>query len=77
LSYLLNFEESFCARYLEILLHVGVQIRNDVLTTSLIKFGPVVYGSNTNNYQLTGAPLVWNSFGIAKELRNYLKKNKI
>lgn len=56
---------------------MGVQIRNDVLTTSLIKFGPVVYGSNTNNYQLTGAPLVWNSFGIAKELRNYLKKNKI
>ena len=77
LAELLNFRESFCARYLEILLHVGVQIRADVLTTSLIKFGPVVYGSNTYNYQLTGAPLVWNALGIAKELNNYIKRQKI
>jgi len=48
------------------LLHVGPQIRTDVLTTSVIKFGPVVYGANTYNYQLTGAPLVWNAIGIAK-----------
>ena len=66
LAELLNVKESFCARYLEILLHVGVQIRTDVLTTSIMKFGPVVYGSNTYTYQLTGAPLVWNALGIAR-----------
>jgi hypothetical protein len=71
------FENSFCERYLEILLHVGVQIRTDVLTTSIIKFGPVVYGSNTYNYQLTGAPLVWNALGIAQELNKYIKKNNV
>lgn len=74
LAELLNFKESFCERYLEILLHVGPQIRNDVLTTTVIKFGPVVYGANSYNYQLTGAPLVWNALGIAKELKNHIKK---
>ena len=59
------------------LLHVGPQIRNDILNTNIIKFGPVVYGSNTFNYKLTGAPLVWNSLGIAKVLMHYLKKNNI
>lgn len=49
---------------------MGNQIRIDVLTTNLMKFGPVVYGANTFNYQLTGAPLVWNAIGIAKELKN-------
>lgn len=59
------------------MLHVGPQIRNDILTTTIIKLGPVVYGSNTYNYQLTGAPLVWNSLGIAKSLKNYIKRNNI
>jgi hypothetical protein len=56
---------------------VGTQIRNDILNTNIIKFGPVVYGSNTFNYKLTGAPLVWNSLGIAKVLNQYIKKNNI
>ncbi len=56
---------------------MGTQIRNDILTTSIIKLGPVVYGSNTYNYQLTGAPLVWNSLGIAKALKNYIKTNNV
>lgn len=47
------------------------------MTTSIIKLGPVVYGSNTYNYQLTGAPLVWNSLGVAKALKNYIKNNNI
>ena len=42
-----------------------------------MKFGPVVYGANTFNYQLTGAPIVWNSLGIAEELTKYIKKNNI
>jgi len=54
---------------------VGAQIRNDILNTSIIKFGPVVYGANTFNYKLTGAPLVWNSLGIAKVLNQFVKKN--
>lgn len=71
------YQPSFCERYLEILLHVGPQIRNDILNSSLMKFGPVVYGANTFNYQLTGAPIVWNSLGIAEELTKYIKKNNI
>lgn len=59
------------------MLHVGAQIRNDILNTNIIKFGPVVYGANTFNYKLTGAPLVWNSLGIAKVLSQYVKKNNI
>jgi predicted DNA-binding protein YlxM (UPF0122 family) len=43
----------------------------------VIKFGPVVYGANTFNYKLTGAPLVWNSLGIAKVLSQHVKKNAI
>lgn len=47
------------------------------MNTNIIKFGPVVYGSNTFNYKLTGAPLVWNSLGIAKVLNLHIKKNNI
>jgi hypothetical protein len=60
--------------YLEILLHVGPQIRADILNTTVIKFGPVVYGANTFNYKLTGAPLVWNSLGIAKVLNQHVRR---
>ena len=57
------------------MLHVGPQIRNDILNTNVIKFGPVVYGANTFTYKLTGAPLVWNSLGLAKELACVSKEN--
>jgi hypothetical protein len=53
-------------------LHVGPQIRADVLNTAVIKYGPVVYGSNTFIYKLTGAPLNWNSIGIVKFLDKHL-----
>lgn len=43
----------------------------------MIKYGPVVYGANTYNYQLTGAPLVWNALGIARQLKVYIRKNNI
>ena len=77
LAELLKFEQSLCERYLEILLHVGAQIRTDILNTSVIKYGPVVYGSNTFTYKLSGAPLTWNSIGLVKELNNYLlRENK-
>lgn len=56
------------------LLHVGQQIRADILTTSVIKYGPVVYGANTFSYKLTGAPLVWNSIGILKVLDKYVNE---
>ncbi len=60
------------------MLHVGPQIRADILNTSVIKYGPVVYGSNTFTYKLTGAPLNWNSIGIVKFLDKYLKNlNKV
>lgn len=55
------------------MLHVGAQIRADVLNTSIIKYGPVVYGANTFTYKLTGAPLSWNSIGIVKFLDKHLK----
>ena len=54
-------------------MHVGAQIRADVINTSIIKYGPVVYGSNTFSYKLTGAPLVWNSLGLVKVLYDKLK----
>lgn len=56
---------------------MGPQIRNDVLNTHLIKFGPVVYGSNTFTYKLTGAPLQWNSLGLAKVLGEYVKREEV
>ncbi len=49
----------------------------DVLNTSVIKYGPVVYGSNTFTYKLTGAPLLWNSIGVAKTLHVFLEKEKV
>ena len=72
LAELINFEESLCSRYLEVLLHVGGQIRSDVLNASLIKYGPVVYGACTFTYKLTGAPLEWNSLGIARVLSAHI-----
>lgn len=57
------------------LLHVGPQIRSDILNTNVIKFGPVVYGASTFNYKLTGAPLVWNSLGVAKVLNQFVRRN--
>lgn len=77
LAELIVHEEVLCQRYLEILLHVGPQIRNDVLSTNVIKFGPVVYGANTFTYKLTGAPLVWNSLGLAKVLAQSVKKEQM
>lgn len=77
LSELLNYEPSLCERYLEVMLHVGPQIRADVLNTAIIKYGPVVYGANTFVYKLTGAPLSWNSIGIAKFLDKHLQKANI
>jgi hypothetical protein len=58
-------------------MHVGPQIRTDILNTHVIKFGPVVFGSNTFTYKLTGAPLVWNSLGLAKMLAEHVKKERI
>lgn len=58
-------------------MHVGPQIRNDILNTNIIKFGPVVYGANTFTYKLTGAPLLWNSLGIAKMLAKTIKKENV
>ena len=55
-------------------MHVGPQIRADVLNTTINKYGPIVYGANTYIYKLTGAPLNWNSIGIVKFLDKYLKK---
>lgn len=77
LAELIVHEESLCGRYLEILLHVGPQIRNDVLNTNVIKFGPVVYGANTFTYKLTGAPLVWNSLGLAKVLAQHTHNERL
>ena len=77
LAEVLNYEENLCERYLEILLHVGNQIRADILTTSVIKYGPVVYGANTFNYKLTGAPLQWNSIGISRVLDEHIRNNNI
>ena len=74
LAELLNYEESLCQRYLDVLLCVSPQIRADVLNTSIIKFGPVVFGSNTFTYKLTGAPLLWNSIGLVKILHAYTEK---
>ena len=53
---------------------MGAQIRSDILNTSVIKYGPVVYGSNTFTYKLSGAPLSWNSIGLVKELNKYLER---
>lgn len=77
LAELIVHEESLCERYLEILLHVGPQIRADILNTHVIKFGPVVYGANTFTYKLTGAPLVWNSLGLAKMLAKHIKTERL
>jgi hypothetical protein len=48
-----------------------------VLNTNVIKFGPVVYGASTFTYKLTGAPLVWNSLGVARVLAQHVKKERI
>ena len=63
--------------YLEILLHVEPQIRSDVLNTSIIKFSPVVYGANTFVYKLTGAPLLWNSLGVARALAQHVESQRV
>ncbi len=73
LAELLNFEKRLCPLYLDILLHVGDAIREDVLTTEVLKIGPVVFGSNTFNYRLTGAPLTWNSLELSKALYPKIK----
>ena len=56
---------------------MGPQIRNDVLSTHVIKFGPVVYGATTFTYKLTGAPLLWNSLGIARVLAQLVRQERV
>lgn len=53
---------------------MGAQIRTDLLNTSVIKYGPVVYGSNTFTYKLSGAPLSWNSIGLVRVLNKHLQR---
>jgi len=37
----------------------------------------VVYGATTFTYKLTGAPLVWNSLGIARVLAQFVRQERV
>ena len=54
-----------CPRYLEMLLSVDSEISISVLNTEEHLIQQVVNGCNSFRYKITGAPIVWNSVGIA------------
>jgi hypothetical protein len=69
-----------CNRYLEILLNIDAKIREKVLMTNPppgMEFGHVVTGCNSFKYKLTGAPIVWNSVGIARAMDEHVKAHQL
>ena len=69
-----------CGRYLEILLSIEPKFRETVLLTNPplgMEYGQVVGGCNSFKYKLTGAPIVWNSVGIARAMDEYVKANQL
>ncbi len=77
LAELLNSRPELCERYLEILLEIGREVRADILEINEIRMGPVVFGSDTFVYQLTGAPICWNSIGIGKAMYEYCHQHNL
>ncbi|CAD8183309.1 unnamed protein product [Paramecium pentaurelia] len=77
LAPVLQMYSELCPRYLEILLSVDSEIRISVLNTQETLIQQVVNGCNSFRYKITGAPIDWNSVGIAQAMDVYVKEKDL
>jgi len=78
LANILNKYPVLCPRYLEILLHIADVIRSSILDINPIPGTEEDYiAQNSFKYKLTGAPLLWNSVGIAEALESYVQEKDL
>lgn len=68
-----------CSRYLSVLLKISQEIRDTVLNIDLYNDADshIVLSTTSFKYKQTGAPLDWNSVGIAQALNSYVKAEKL
>lgn len=68
-----------CTRYLDVLLTISEEIRATVLNIDLYNDADshIVLSTTSFKYKQTGAPLEWNSVGIAQALNSYVKEQKL
>lgn len=69
----LHSHPELCDLYMECLISVEPSIRETVLNTDVDVKGNIVKGLYTQKYLISGAPVVWNAFGIASSLSKYIK----
>ena len=62
-----------CGQYMECLIAIEPDIRETVLSTDITTKGRCVNGLYTLRYLLSGAPVVWNAYGVALSLSKYIK----
>jgi len=78
LANILNKYPVLCPRYLEILLHIADVIRSSILDINPIPGTEEDYiAQNSFKYKLTGAPLLWNSVGIAEALESFVQEKEL
>lgn len=68
-----------CERYLDVLLAINDEIRNTVLNIEMYNDdnSHIVLSTTSFKYKQTGAPLEWNSVGVAQALNRYVKSKKL
>ena len=68
----LNTCPELCDIYMECLISIEPEIREVVLSTDTVSVGNVVRGYFTQKYSLSGAPTLWNAFGVASSLSKFI-----
>lgn len=68
----LNSNPELCDLYIDCLIQIEPKIRETILDTKNSVKGSVVKGHFTQKYLLSGAPAVWNAFGVASSLSKYI-----
>ncbi|OMJ85152.1 hypothetical protein SteCoe_13620 [Stentor coeruleus] len=61
-----------CDLYIRCLIHIDPDIRETVLSTDIMSKGNVVKGLFTQKYLLSGAPAMWNAYGVASSLSKFI-----
>jgi len=70
----LNSNPELCDLYIDCLIQIEPKIRETILDTKNSVKGTVVKGYFTQKYLLSGAPAVWNAFGVASSLSKYISE---
>lgn len=73
----LNSNPELCDLYMDCLISIDPEIRETILSTENSIKGTVVKGYFTQKYLLSGAPVVWNAYGVASSLSKYISDKQL